>query len=465
MTLNQFTFEGLGAAAYSPSGRTAVQGPADGDTISNTNSGSSTSSMGGGTHTFRTAMAAHGSFGYQVVNASGVGSYRRWNFAAATTEWQASVVVTLPSAWPLQNTSIYAFPNAGGTGRFGISLTATGGLFVQDVGSAHTATIITGGTLSLGGKYRIVTQAVGGSTTASQVTIKVYSNTGSGWTNQVGSTYTASNWNMGTDQAVGIDLGVNSSPGAIVLTMGFDDIQINDGTGSEIGDYVYVNVPPTVDAGANQNVSSGATVSLSATASDSDGNIASHEWSFDYPSNGAPALTGGNTATPSFTAGSAGSLYILRDTVTDNGGATASDTVEVRVPTNTVLAPLPGAGTGAGTWTNVGGAASEGAALADSNDATYVESAAVSASEQNRRFRLTPSQTRTSGTITVRVAQDTAGALVGKVRLYEGTTMRQEWTITVTTSIADQTCTLSGATVSAITDWSNLFVEVAAANA
>jgi hypothetical protein len=221
------------------------------------------------------------------------------------------------------------------------------------------------------------------------------------------------------------------------------------------------NVPPSVTVGANQSVAASSTVSLTSTSTDSDGTIASRQWSFDYPTSGAPTLTNGTSANATFTAGAAGSLYILRHTATDNLGATGSATMEVRVPTGTTLNPVALNGTGTATWTNVGGAATEGTALADSSDSTYIESASVSGTEQTRRWRLQPSSDRTDGTITVRVAQDTAGSLVGKVRLFEGSTQRQEWTITVTTSIADQTVTLSGATIAAITDWENLYVEVA----
>jgi len=221
------------------------------------------------------------------------------------------------------------------------------------------------------------------------------------------------------------------------------------------------NLPPTVTVGSNQDVSAGATVSLTSTASDSDGTVASRLWTFDYPTSGAPTLTGSTSANASFTAGAVGNLYILRHTATDNLGATGYATMEVRVPTGGTIAPLAGAGTGAGTWTNTGGAGSEGVALNDASDSTYVESATASGTEQNRRWRLNPSSVRTSGTITVRVAQDISGTIVAKVRLFEGSTQRQEWTITTTTSIADQTVTLSGGTISAITDWGNLYVEVA----
>ena len=73
-------------------------------------------------------------------------------------------------------------------------------------------------------------------------------------------------------------------------------------------------------------------------------------------------------------------------------------------------------------------------------------------------MRLDPATTRANLSVTFRVAQDTAGTIVAKGRLYEGTTLRQEWTLTTTTSAADQVCALSAPTIAAITDWGNLYV-------
>lgn len=221
------------------------------------------------------------------------------------------------------------------------------------------------------------------------------------------------------------------------------------------------NVAPTVTLSANQNVSAAATVNLTATAEDIDGTIASYAWTFDYPTSGAPTLTGGSTATPSFTAGSAGALYVLRCTVTDNTGATGTATTEVRVPVGggTAARNLPVAGTTVGTWTNVGGASSNGAALADESDTTYLESGETSSTEQSIRIRVQPSGTRASATVACRLGTD-AGTATAKVRLYEGNTLRQEWTQAVTTTTTNYTFTVT--TPGNVTDWGNLFLEIAA---
>lgn len=221
------------------------------------------------------------------------------------------------------------------------------------------------------------------------------------------------------------------------------------------------NVPPTVDVIGRQEVAAGALVNLSATGADSDGSIAGYAWSFDYPSSGAPTLTGANTATPSFTAGAAGSLYILRCTVTDNSGATASATTEVRVPlvsSSWTARPLPTTGSGTSGWSIVGGSGTVGGALADESDATYIESAALTSTAQTRRVRVQPVATSTGVSFSARLSLSDAVAATVKMRLYEGSVLRQEWPVTVTNTPTTYDFALT--TPSAIGDWGSLFLEL-----
>ena len=107
------------------------------------------------------------------------------------------------------------------------------------------------------------------------------------------------------------------------------------------------NQPPTVNAGADRAVDEGAAVSITGTAGDSDGSVASHAWT--RVSGPAVTLTGADTATVGFTAPQvdADTDLVLRLTVTDDDGASASDDVSVRIrntsaPTN--LPPVANAG-------------------------------------------------------------------------------------------------------------------------
>lgn len=230
------------------------EGGSEGATVNNANSGSSASSVAGGTHIFAAAAKAHGALGFRMTNASGAGTFRRYPFAssATATTFQFSGVVTLPNQAPLQNTSLVGFPNSGGSWRLYIAVNPSGNITIEDVGVAHTATLLTGATW--GAKYRITVEAVGGSTTASQVTARLYSGTTS-WTTEVGNAVNVNNWNMSTDNLIGADIGIISSPGAIVLTAGWDDVQLNNGAGSRIGDIAEQLATPVVTLGATTNPS------------------------------------------------------------------------------------------------------------------------------------------------------------------------------------------------------------------
>ena len=229
------------------------EGGSEGATLNNANSGSSAASVAGGTHVFSADAKAHGSLGFKMTNASGSGTYRRYPFSggATPTIFQFSGVVTLPAQAPLQNVGLLGFPNAGGSQRLTVQVAPNGKLLITDIGSAHFANLAD---ITWGAKYRITVQAVGGSTTASQVTAHVYSGTSS-WDTPIGTPLSANNWNMSTDSIVGADIGLTNSPGAIVLTAGWDDVQLNDGAGSEIGDITTLLDTPVVTLGLATNPS------------------------------------------------------------------------------------------------------------------------------------------------------------------------------------------------------------------
>ncbi len=262
----------------------------------------------------------------------------------------------------------------------------------------------------------------------------------------MGTTLNVSTVDTGTEAVIGVDAGVaNSTHGGTAV--GIDDLQLIDGSATEIPDFTLPNLDPVVTAGAAQVVSAGATVTLAFTATDGDGTISSRATTFDYPTSGAPTITGGTGNSPTFTAGAAGSRYVVRHTATDNLGATASATTEVFVPVagGAALVPEAGNGTGSSGWTIAGGSATQGAALADSNDSTYVESPELTSTPTARRWRYIPGSPKSSAIQTPRLSVSEGSALA-TVRLYEGSTLRQTWsgnTISSTTP-APITCTLSG---------------------
>lgn len=417
--------------------------------------------------TFAAAAKAHGAFGARASTPAGASRFARFKFAGAVsnTTWAFSGVVDLPDA-PVGNAvEFFGFPNASGSKRCYVRIENTGRIqFVGRAGSSFH-TLLEAVDVTWGAKYRITLVVQGGSSTASVVQGKVYrENTpGSGaFTTQVGTTLSVSTVDTGTDAVIGVDAGVTNTSAAAAV-VGFDDLQLNDGSTSEIPDFVLPNDPPVVTAGAAQSVSAGATVTLAFTATDGDGSIASRATTFDYPTSGAPTITGGTGNSPSFTAGAAGSRYVVRHTATDNLGATGSATTEVFVPVagSATLVPEASNGTGSSGWTIVGGSATQGAALADPSDARYVESPELTSTPTARRWRYIPGSTKSSAIKTPRLSVSEGSALA-TVRLYEGTTLRQEWTGNTisSTTAAPITCTLSGATLAAISDWKNLWVEV-----
>jgi hypothetical protein len=252
-------------------------------------------------------------------------------------------------------------------------------------------------------------------------------------------------------------------------TVHHDTIGLKTGADAVWGAWPLSNIPPSVDAGANQAVAASATVNLSGTASDADGTVSSVAWTWLVHPTNAPGtntgITNPATLTPSFAASATlGTFYTLRLTATDNLGATSFDDVEIAVPVAgaTDQRMVPTSGSGVGTWTIAGGSTSEGAALSDESDATYLESPSVSGVEVSRRLRVTPGNAKSTGQLVEKLWTDTGTATV-VLRLYEGSTLRQQWTaFTLTSTPTSYTLTLLSGTISAITDWKNLYIEVGA---
>jgi serine protease len=99
---------------------------------------------------------------------------------------------------------------------------------------------------------------------------------------------------------------------------------------------VFLNLKPVASAGQDRVVRPGASVTLDGTGShDPDGAIASYAWTvtscvtIDGPC--SLALTGADTATPSFTAPGSSGLVYLSLLVTDNVGAVRTDSIAISV--------------------------------------------------------------------------------------------------------------------------------------
>lgn len=272
--------------------------------------------------------------------------------------------------------------------------------------------------------------------------------------------------NLGSAPATTVDIGSPNS-GSYTDAYYFDSVQMNDGATSFIGPYVEVNEPPAVTSGGAQTVAEAATVALAFSVTDIDGTIASRATVFDYPASGGPTISDGATNSPSFTAGAAPQLYVVRHSATDDDGGVGFATTEVRVPTagsGTSLPAAMDAVEATGAWTLEGDADTDGEALADGDDATYVESDAISAVVQEITVRLLPRNALASGVVTVRLSTDTDTA-TATVRLRRGATVLQEWVQEVDDAPTDYLFTLSGTAVTgANLDPGDLRISVAVAS-
>lgn len=90
------------------------------------------------------------------------------------------------------------------------------------------------------------------------------------------------------------------------------------------------NVAPMANAGPDQTINlPTATANLSGSGTDSDGTIASYQWS--QVSGPNTAVINGATSATATVGGLVAGTYVMRLTVTDNRGATANDTVSINV--------------------------------------------------------------------------------------------------------------------------------------
>ncbi len=121
------------------------------------------------------------------------------------------------------------------------------------------------------------------------------------------------------------------------------EVTDNDGATDTATTTVTVNARPTANAGPDQSVDEQSAVSLNASGStDVDGTVTGYAWT--QTAGTVVTLTGANTATPSFTAPSvstAGETLTFQVTVTDNDGATDTDTVDIQVNNDPTLSDPP----------------------------------------------------------------------------------------------------------------------------
>jgi beta-glucanase (GH16 family) len=125
-----------------------------------------------------------------------------------------------------------------------------------------------------------------------------------------------------------------------IANIAIDNIYFTGG-GTAQADTGGTNVAPTANAGADKSVNlPTSTVTINGSGTDSDGTISSYAWTRQSGPN-TPTLSGATTANLT-ASGLVAGTYVFRLTVTDNGGLTAFDEVNVVVSAN--AAPTANAG-------------------------------------------------------------------------------------------------------------------------
>ncbi len=150
--------------------------------------------------------------------------------------------------------------------------------------------------------------------------------------------FTITNTNAAATTVTGMMLGVYQF-----------ELRVTDNNGAYGRDTVQVtvnptaNVAPTANAGPDQNITLPINgVSLNGIGTDPDGNIASYEWiKISGPVNGTITNT---TSAATTVTGLVQGLYLFELAVTDNNGATDTDTLQVTVNAAVNLAPTAVAG-------------------------------------------------------------------------------------------------------------------------
>ena len=278
------------------------------------------------------AAAAHGAVGVACYSPSGGVARVGWTFSSVPENFSAvaiSAIFRVYSAPGVDQRIINTYLTTGATTAPYALITAAGKIRVNNAGhSASWATYLGASAAAIdipldGTPIEVQLYFVDGTTTtdgylAARVirrdTDAVLWDGASAATN----TGTVGYWAT----AIG-----RPSAAAWVGTVHVDDVAFDTAATGLIDAWVDVNASPIVSAGADQIATAGATVTLTGADSDTDGTISSRSWT---QTGGTPTVTlsgSGNTRT--FTMPIGAPTLTFTYSVTDNDGATSSDTVVV----------------------------------------------------------------------------------------------------------------------------------------
>jgi hypothetical protein len=217
---------------------------------------------------------------------------------------------------------------------------------------------------------------------------------------------------------------------------------VNDGSLSSAASTVTItassaNIAPVANAGVAQSVVTGSTVTLNGTASnDANGDSLTYSWSFvSKPAGSSASLSSATAASPTFTAGTAGS-YVLSLDVNDGSLNSTASTVTITA-SNANLAPVANAGGGlnvyVGTTVTLNGTGSY-----DPNEDSLVYAWAFVSKPAGSSATLSGATTATPSFIT-----DVAGSYVIALAVGDASLASQISTVTITASPVPVVSTVS----------------------
>lgn len=153
--------------------------------------------------------------------------------------------------------------------------------------------------------------------------------------------------------------------------------------------------------------------------------------------------------------------HFIRSAQQDDGATTGPGPYTAPAAVTTRLTVVNGDGTAVGAWGRFGDAATDGAAMSDNQDGTGIISPVYGSTEATETFPFQPLSADAPLEFTVRSSVAALGGTT-KVRLLEGSTVRQEWDLTQSTTPTSQLFTVSNP--AAITDRTKLQVQLAVRN-
>lgn len=354
MTLQVFDFEGTDGATLSGTGIT----------------------LGGtGTAIFAASEAIVGSTGAKfTANAANVRTARVVINSAKV--YALDIFLRTPTTPASGTYQMFTLRHASGT-ILAVEYGTTNTIGIFETAGA-TRNVIPSVTIANNTFFRIqLLVSIGVATNDSTLTAKVFSS-GSNWTTQVGTTLTRSAINLGTVNAVSVDIGAvtTATPGIVV---GADYFRADDGKTTDFAGPPSASAPTCVITASDLYPEEDSVVPVSFSYSGSTagtGSITGYNLVCTAFPVGAssPAITGPTTSTPSFIP-TAGSRYEFDATVTQTGGLTNTAHIIV-YPHPISSADVKVYSVTAGTWTNEGGAASLLVAINDASATTYAQTIA-----------------------------------------------------------------------------------------